>query len=344
MTFTIFSGNLKIPELTEKIDMNTRLRKRRALMAVMFVLTTTPILMATNISPGYDLFTTPSGSNTFVQFANNPIPADFFGPGSDPFYGRIELQGAPMNTVPPGILGPTDTVIRRLDAATLPSCGAGDEIPIEIVALNLVSVSPITVTFNGGQFNELWDVNGCLSGSAPQPTGTMTIHHDCDAGGTFTSQMFVLPNFTFTQVDDPQNQRIFDFGVEGLPPIELDNSNGYWTHSDPSFNIISSPGGVMIDRDCDGATETTIGPGSNFFAGVVGSPCYCGYEPYGYDLVITDYQNPYGWAGLGIMPSQGQTDVPTLSEWGMLIMGLFLLAFGTAMFVRRGKAAIGVGS
>lgn len=35
-----------------------------------------------------------------------------------------------------------------------------------------------------------------------------------------------------------------------------------------------------------------------------------------------------------------QQDVPTLSEWGMLIMGLLLLAIGTVSVVRRRRAAI----
>ena len=321
--------------------MYTKVRKSSALMAAMFVLTTCPVLKATNVLPGYDLFTTPPNSNTFVQFVSFPIPADFFGPGSDPFYGRIDLQGTPMNTVPPGVFGPTDTIIRRLDAATLPSCGSSDIVPIEIVALNLVSVNPITVTYYGGQSNEFWDVDVCLSASAPQPTGAMRINHDCDAGGTFSSTLFVLPKFTFTQVINPQDMRILDFGAEGLPQIQLDNSNGYWTHSDPSFNIISSPGGVMVDHDCNGVSDILVGPGSNFFAGVAGSPCSCGNEPFGYNIVMTYFQNPYGWAGHGVVPPQAQTDVPTLSEWGMLIMGLLLLAFGTSAIARKRKIVLG---
>ncbi len=35
-----------------------------------------------------------------------------------------------------------------------------------------------------------------------------------------------------------------------------------------------------------------------------------------------------------------QEEVPTLSEWGMIIMGLLLLAVGTVAVVRRRKAAL----
>lgn len=48
------------------------------------------------IEPGLDLFTTPPGGATSQSFAEMPIPADFFGPGSEPFEGRIDFQGAPV--------------------------------------------------------------------------------------------------------------------------------------------------------------------------------------------------------------------------------------------------------
>ena len=35
----------------------------------------------------------------------------------------------------------------------------------------------------------------------------------------------------------------------------------------------------------------------------------------------------------------GAQEIPTLSEWGMLILALLLLAFGTAALVRRKRAA-----
>ena len=35
-------------------------------------------------------------------------PADFFGPGSDPFLGTVSLKGAPLD---PQQLGPAETII-----------------------------------------------------------------------------------------------------------------------------------------------------------------------------------------------------------------------------------------
>ena len=78
-----------------------------------------------------------------LNLDGHPIPADFFGPGSDELFGEVNLQGVPLNTYN-GDLGPTDTIVSRpLDTVPLTS-GVPDTIPIEIVALSLVSASPVT--------------------------------------------------------------------------------------------------------------------------------------------------------------------------------------------------------
>ena len=74
--------------------------------------------------------------------------------------------------------------------------GTSVMVDVQIVALNLVSVEPITVTFNDGQESEEWDVQVCLS-SFPQPMGEMTITLDEEDCGTFDSTIPILPKFTF---------------------------------------------------------------------------------------------------------------------------------------------------
>jgi carbonic anhydrase/acetyltransferase-like protein (isoleucine patch superfamily) len=102
------------------------------------------------------------------------IPADFFGAGSDPFQGRVDLRGVPLETGGPFELGDTDTVIRRPDDAQVPCDGTRVQVPIEIVQLSLVSVAPITVTENGGQNPTLWDVRVGLEDPAQRDVeGTM---------------------------------------------------------------------------------------------------------------------------------------------------------------------------
>lgn len=181
------------------------------------------VASAQDIDPGLDLFIT-DGPNTSFDFGGNPIPADFFDPGSDPFTGVIDLQGfpLPLNTLcpPPPTLCPyddlslIDTIVERQAPAPLPTIGASVTVPIEIVQLSLVSVDPIVVTYSGGQNPEYWDVDVCLS-PTPSPTGSMTITKTHANGGTFDSVLPVTPRLVFTRVTDSQ-QRVLDGGVAGL--------------------------------------------------------------------------------------------------------------------------------
>lgn len=151
---------------------------------------------AGDVLAGVDLFTATNGSS-YTVFS---IPADFFDPGSDPFSGTIQLKGDPLSV--PGIDGPPDTIVRRSSAASLPDpLPSSDTVPIEIVALNLVSVNPITVTYSGPSFTELWDVRITLA-PTPPPPGTINILHDVADGGTFTATLPVTPLLTFTRVGD----------------------------------------------------------------------------------------------------------------------------------------------
>ncbi len=154
--------------------------------------------LATDVKPGHDLFVTPAGS--FHDFSQTPLLADFFGPGSDPFTGVVPVTGNPLGTFQGFIVGGTDTIVRRLEVADLPyGTGESDTIDIELVALSLRSVTPITVTFNGGQNPELWNLKVTLSPTIGS-VGTMTITHSDSEGGTYTAAMQVVPLLTFTRV------------------------------------------------------------------------------------------------------------------------------------------------
>ena len=271
-------------------------------------------LSAQDVAPGVDLWVTPPDGNTYMDFTVTSIPADFFGPGSDPFDGVIPLQGEPLNTSSPGILGPTDTIVKRTESATLPSCGASDPIEIELVALSLVSIDPVTVTYNGGQNPELWDLGICLSSSASQDPGSMTITKGCDEGGTFTAELLVRPKFTFTRVGEPWDIRVFDFGNEGLPSIPLETSDGHWLYSDPGFGIITSPGGD-VDHDCNPDTgDIPFGLSSNFFPGLQGLPCDCQNNPADHNIVLTYFENPSLIAGHGVLPPRVEQE-PVYDLW-----------------------------
>lgn len=232
-----------------------------------------PSATAQNVLPGVDLFVTPpGGSSVDSHFTTMPIPADFFNPGSEPFFGVIVFQGDPILPFSP--LGMTDVIVERKAMAVLPICPSSATVPIEILALNLVSVNPITVKYVSDP-PQLWDVRVCLSSvGPPPPTGTMTIRKQHANGGTFSATFNVQARFTFTEVGNPGNIRILD---PPLPPINLNTLNGHWMYAAPlPFILNTSPGGLPVDHDCNPVTPDRIIPASsNFAAGMrsVGATC-----------------------------------------------------------------------
>lgn len=164
------------------------------------------------------------------NFVNDPIPADFFDPGSQPFDGTI-LLGGPSDGLP-------DTVIRRHRDALLLD-GPPETIPIELVQLHLVSCQPITV--QSGTGSTQWDVRVQLSPTVFPPVGSMTITKTHDNGGTFTSEIYVQPLLTFTRVDSPSDVRILDTGTEGLPPIIFQHTERPWVFTPPDPGIYDLP-------------------------------------------------------------------------------------------------------
>lgn len=206
--------------------------------------------------------------NQFGSPDTPPIPADFFNPGSQPFMGQICYAGEPLGNTPPyGTFDIADTIVERFnvdpDRCAIP--GYEIDIPIEIVALNLVSIQPITVTYNVGP-PELWDVRVNLSDSLASPIGSMTVRKTHCNGGTWESTLPVQAKFTFTQVGNPGNVRVLDTGIDALPPDILVISpadNAPWvSDADPNFHFDSPwctdfhPGiqdpNQETDCDCNG--------------------------------------------------------------------------------------------
>ena len=160
-----------------------------------------------------------------------PIPADFFFPGSGPLPpGLVDFVGDEQGP------GTTDTQVRRLEAINFPPGvpSVGNTIPIEIVALDLVSTQPIVVDDGSGGLSS-WQVAMGLSG--PQPQGTLTATLDQPEGGTFDSTLEIRPVFIFTNVDDVTQVR----SLNG-PPILLDLA-GPWRFT-PCTLGIEQGGGV----------------------------------------------------------------------------------------------------
>ncbi len=177
------------------------------------------------VPPGTDYWKTISGQ---FDFATNPIPANFFGPGSDPFIGPVQLEGNPLNF---GSFGDADTLVERLDEVDPPPFPAETTVDIEILALSLTSIAPIEVNESSG--TSLWDVSVELDPTTPM-LGQLEITKTDANGGTFSTQLQVQPRFTFTKVGDPWDIRVFDRDDNLLPPIPLVSAvDADWSYLPP---------------------------------------------------------------------------------------------------------------
>lgn len=181
------------------------------------------------------------GTGTSMDFSSSPIPADFFGPGSDPFDGIIYFHSDPID---PPLIGGTDTIVLRsadpFDRADIPS-PASVPVDIQLVDLKLTSVQPITVTFGGGGSPADWHVG--VSIVNPQPQGQMQVIKTHDNGGVFDALLPVQPRLTFTDAVTPTNTQILDFPS----PVVLQFSVVPWVHDvDPSFGWAVQPGANFV--------------------------------------------------------------------------------------------------
>jgi hypothetical protein len=195
------------------------------------------------------------------------FPSGYFFPGSPPTATTITLTGSPIPAVAPG-----DTIVRRHANAVIPNCPGSAMIPIEIVALSLVSVSPIVV--GGRSFN----ARVCLDELATQPLGSMTITRTHLNGGTFTSSLPVIAKLTFTEVGGPAAPPPFRNVRETLVlPNPTFPTPGAWVLAPiGALPILQFLPGLLVDGNCDGVPETIHVGTTNFFPAVLESGSTCG--------------------------------------------------------------------
>ncbi|MFH1747381.1 MAG: hypothetical protein ABIG44_10100 [Planctomycetota bacterium] len=282
-------------------------------------------LAAFSVMPGLaqlpDPFATcelPGGGGTSAHFGGPempPLPADFFGPGSDPFDGQVALQGVPLGPTPWGTYDVADTLVQRsadpFDRADPPGMVA-HQVDIEIVALNLVSVAPITVTYNGGLDPELWDVAVELSPGSQLP-GVLSAVKTHANGGTFDSVLFVQPKFTFTGHGGGGGPLVLDTRLEGIAANQLDFAGGTWVHDvHPGLDIFVQPGAGFVP----GVNEVIPG------------------DPTSQEVVPLHGIDP-GDAEHTVCPPPLLSGIPAVSAGGLVVLTLLLLAAGILVARRR---------
>lgn len=256
----------------------------------------------------------PPNTGTSADFSSAPIPADFFGPGSDPFDGIIYFQGDP---IAPSSLGQTDVLVLRsadpFDRTDAPG-PTMVTVPIEIVELSLRSVEPITVTAPGGP--TFWDVHVVLPG--PQVPGDMVATKTHANGGLFDSVLPVQPVFTFTNVDDPSDMR----SLAAPAPFILEFQDVPWVHDiGPSLQVFVPPGANFIP----GVVEVVPGdPNTQQLAPVTGQSVPAPGMP----LVEHTVSAP-----------EAPSNIPAISTVGLVVLGLLIFGAGTFLVRRRSVTA-----
>jgi hypothetical protein len=169
-----------------------------ALVVALSVTAKSKAAMSNYIPAGDDAFETTNNGETYHNFQASPIPANFFGPGSQQYSGLVPLEGVPL----PG-QGDTDTIIHRNQDVFTPGSTT-----ITMTGLSLNSINPITVSYSGGG-TESWNVHVGLS-DVQASTGSMAFSD----GGTFDSSLKVWPKFTFTRIPDGLT-KVLDTGGGG---------------------------------------------------------------------------------------------------------------------------------
>ncbi len=225
---------------------------------VLLVLLAAPAIAGSGIiHNGIDIWKTPGDGTSWVSFAEDPIPADFFCFGSAPFMGAIIWQGKPLVTSPPDALGDADTIIARLDDAIFDDKGIAVT-RVRVDALSLVSTVPIQTRC--GAFN----AQAVLSGK--QPTTEMVIQREGKAGGRFEAPLDLIVKLSFIPVDGLGQPLELERKVSFLP-----GSGFFWSSKPQDLSkpkhvpLLDIGGFVLVDTDGNDKADTFLPGTSNFF-------------------------------------------------------------------------------
>ncbi|MCK4660524.1 MAG: hypothetical protein KAV82_13465 [Phycisphaerae bacterium] len=181
---------------------------------------------------------------------NPPIPAGFFGPGSEEYHGVVELQGQAQSMK---TMGTTDTLIEhpplRFGFSALP---VTDIVPARLNSLSLRSREPIVVYMAPGDCNDNGtpDANDVTAGTStdansngvpdecewhiaaelsplPSQDGYIAATKTHENGGVFDALVYIPPVFVFVNMaglnaeQDPSsgNVKVLDTVEQGWDPI-----------------------------------------------------------------------------------------------------------------------------
>jgi hypothetical protein len=197
------------------------------------------------IPAGEDCWQTES-CDTKSSFCTDPLPADFFGGGSQLWRDEILFKGSEAITI--------DTIVQREGDMLFTGLDIRN-VSVRLGKLDLESCENIVVDYDDGSLKE-FSVELVESDFPPEDAGSMTVSRLDDLGGTFESDFPVYGKYVFTDVGDPDNVYELDTG---------DPDNGF----DP---VVMRTSGVApwSSQILEGSEIEVCG--INFFPGVLATP------------------------------------------------------------------------
>lgn len=202
---------------------------------------------------GIDIWVTPDGGFSSIDFSQTPVPAGFFCENAGPFTGRIALRGVPIATSVPGVLGNADTIVQRLDDAVFNKKGVAYT-RLQVRALSLESLAPVKTAC--GLFTAKVSLDG------EQPVTRMRIIRESSKGGRFLAPLALNARISFTPVGRPTAE-----------PLEIRKSIRFpalpkmrWS-SLPAQSVNKLQGFLLVDTDGDRSPDTYLPGTSNFGVG-----------------------------------------------------------------------------
>ncbi len=220
--------------------------------------------------PIFDYWVTPAGSSLPLE-----IPRGFFGTGSVELDVTVQLVGEPFGPGQGQGLPPNaDTSIRRQKDPNTPQIGDVGVTRVKFKGISLVSVTPITVTYNDNNIpDELWDVHIELSDLVGQTWGQIIATKTFDNGGTFDSVLPLIWKATFTQVGG-SGVEVLDAGDpgSGLSPLSMGATSVPYVQNFPGNTGNFHPG-YNADMSAAEAAYAEFSSNEAHYAGPCGGDC-----------------------------------------------------------------------
>jgi hypothetical protein len=202
---------------------------------------------------GIDVWVTPDGGFSSIDFSQTPIPAGFFCEKAEPFTGRIALRGVPIVTSVPGALGRADTIVQRLDDAAFNKKGIAHT-RLQVRALSLESIAPIKTAC--GPFTAKVSLEG------EQPVTRMRIVRENPKGGRFFAPLALNVRVSFIPAERPTAEPLEIRKSIRFPALK----NMRWS-SLPAQSVGKIQGFLLVDTDGDRSPDTYLPGTSNFGVG-----------------------------------------------------------------------------